>query len=148
MQEQLLSQRPHQNQRYKYRRTQRLTKDREFDTVFKNGKRYNSNGISVITYLNDTEHKHFSRLGLVVSHKIGGAVERNKLKRRIRELFRLATPKLLRGYDIIVIPQKRGVVLTFDELSVTFEQLLIRAGVWRKVNTNDGIDDSNGCKNL
>jgi ribonuclease P protein component len=46
------------------------------------------------------------RLGLSVSRKVGGAVERNRLRRLYREAFRLTHPELAAGLDIILIPRK------------------------------------------
>jgi len=43
------------------------------------------------------------RLGVTVSRKVGGAVVRNRVKRRIREWFRQSRPKLRQGIDLVVI---------------------------------------------
>ena len=44
-----------------------------------------------------------NRLGVTVSTKLGGAVVRNRARRRLREVFRLAQPDLRTGYDVILV---------------------------------------------
>jgi ribonuclease P protein component len=48
----------------------------------------------------------YPRLGLSVSRKVGGAVQRNRWKRLIREAFRLSQQELPRGIDLVVRPQR------------------------------------------
>jgi len=69
------------------------------------------------------------RLGLVVSRRLGNAVKRNKLKRRIREIFRLNKHRIIKSVDIIVIPQKESVNLQYDKLEKTIINLWIKAGL-------------------
>lgn len=57
--------------------------------------------------------KDITRLGIKVSKKIGGSVKRNRLKRFIREFFRLNKKRLPKGYDIMIIPSKESDRLTF-----------------------------------
>lgn len=56
------------------------------------------------------------RLGLTVSRKVGCAVERNRLKRRVRELFRLNYEHLLQSVDFVVIAQPGAAQLSFGEI--------------------------------
>jgi len=67
----------------------------------------------------------YSRLGLSVSRKVGGAVVRNRWKRLLREAFRLTRDRLPRGLDLVVIP-RRGVEPKLGPLQVSLEQLSVR----------------------
>ena len=64
------------------------------------------------------------RLGLVVKKSFfGQAVVRNKLRRRLRELFRLFAPRL-NGFDIVIVLRKSQRVEEFDRLKLSFEKLV------------------------
>lgn len=58
-----------------------------------------------------------TRLGITVSRKVGGAVVRNRVKRRVRELFRRDPMRLMPEHDVIVIAKPGAGELGFDELA-------------------------------
>ena len=61
-----------------------------------------------------------NRLGVTVSAKLGHAVVRNRIRRRIREIFRLNQPKLKQGYDMIVVARGRCVKASYQEMDRAF----------------------------
>jgi ribonuclease P protein component len=61
-----------------------------------------------------------NRLGVTVSAKLGHAVVRNRIRRRIREIFRLNQPKLKQGYDMIVVARGRSVRASYQEMDRAF----------------------------
>lgn len=64
------------------------------------------------------------RLGLKVGRKVGGAVVRNKIKRRARHLFRLVSKNLQHSCAIIFIPKRNVDIVSFDLLLKDFKKLL------------------------
>lgn len=83
----------------------RLRKKQEFENVFKKGKSFFCENISLRIVNNDLKS---SRIGIVVSGKFSKkAVERNRIKRQLREVLRKILPMLKAGEDIVVTPLKK-----------------------------------------
>lgn len=61
-----------------------------------------------------------NRLGVTVSTKIGCAVKRNRARRRLREVYRLASPGLRQGYDLILVARTRTVDGPYQRLTDAF----------------------------
>lgn len=71
-----------------------------------------------------------NRLGVTVSTKLGGAVTRNRARRRLREVFRLAQPELRQGWDIILVARARAVDGPWRKLTAAFERACRELGLW------------------
>ncbi|HUU52047.1 MAG TPA: ribonuclease P protein component [Candidatus Heimdallarchaeota archaeon] len=82
---------------------ERITKKKDFLSLYKKGNRYRGRYFNLIYLSNDL---NFSRMAVVVSKKVGGAVERNTIKRRLRTLFRRNKHILLDPLDIILIVKR------------------------------------------
>ena len=61
-----------------------------------------------------------SRLGITASTKLGHAVVRNRVRRRLREIYRIHEDQFLPGYDIVVVARVRAVYAKFSELEHSF----------------------------
>lgn len=64
-----------------------------------------------------------NRLGLTVSTKLGHAVVRNRIRRRLREIYRLNEDRFLSGYDIVVVARVKAVHSRYADLDKQFLRL-------------------------
>ena len=70
------------------------------------------------------------RIGFTVSRKVGNAVERNRVRRRLKEIVRLsAATGLLSGHDYVLIGRRAALSLPFDQITEDFERALRRLRV-------------------
>jgi ribonuclease P protein component len=67
------------------------------------------------------------RLGVSTSKRIGKAVVRNRLRRRVRELFRARLKGLRQGWDVVIVVRPPAATAPFAELGEAVDQLLARA---------------------
>ena len=79
----------------------RLSRSADFDRVLRNGRSHAGREFVVYVFPRGGEEPH--RLGLSVSRKVGGAVERNTVKRLVREAFACERVSLPVGADVVVI---------------------------------------------
>ena len=86
----------------KFPKAMRVRSRLDFAAVYERGVRISDGCLSLTALLND---RPTSRLGLAVSKRCGNAVQRNRLKRRLREAFRLSRAELPAGLDLVVQPR-------------------------------------------
>jgi ribonuclease P protein component len=85
------------------RRQHRLSRSRDFDTVYRKGRSVSTRFLVLYLFPRDDDPEGDPRLGLAVSRQIGGAVERNRLKRRLRSSFDELATGLPAGHDFVLI---------------------------------------------
>ncbi|HVM92848.1 MAG TPA: ribonuclease P protein component [Terriglobales bacterium] len=93
----------------------RLLKHADFERVYKQGRRHFSSHMTVF-YLSqaaDAASTGVSRVGFTVGRVLGGAVERNRIKRRLREAVRLRRAGLVKAVDVVINPKKSILALEF-----------------------------------
>ena len=83
----------------KFPRACRLTSRRQFLEVYQQGRRASTASLTVFSTQNNVG---FSRIGLTVSRKVGGAVLRNRVKRLLREIFRMHRQELMPPMDLVI----------------------------------------------
>lgn len=64
-----------------------------------------------------------TRLGVTVSKKIGGAVERNRVKRRVREAFRRVKARFPAGLDVVFVARRNAGEVSFHQLLGQMEEM-------------------------
>ena len=86
----------------------------DFVNLNRSGGRYHTGHFIVILKQNGLG---FTRLGVAVGKKTGNAVERNRVKRLLREFFRLKKPFLRPGFDMVIIAKKSAAKLDFRQIN-------------------------------
>ncbi len=77
-----------------------------------------------------------ARVGFTVSKKVGNAVERNRVRRRLREIVRFSDPnRMQRGHDYVLVGRRAALNLPFDRIAQDFDGALRRAQTARSGKT-------------
>ena len=99
----------------------RLTDSPEFERIYRQGTAYRGKFFSVHAFPN--EHGT-PRLGLSVSRKVGNAVTRNAVRRRLREVFHSCISEMSKNLDLVVSAGPAAAEATFEELREEFSKSL------------------------
>lgn len=106
----------------------RVRTRREFEEIYRRG-RSQANQAAVLYSLRVGSGP--SRLGLAVGRKLGSAVVRNRVKRRLREAARLLWPAVRPGHVVVLIGRAGARDMGFSELCAALRSLFRRAGLMR-----------------
>jgi ribonuclease P protein component len=119
----------------------RLSRSADFDRVFRHGRSHA--GRELVLYVFPRGESEPPRLGLSVSRKVGGAVQRNRVKRLLREAFSVEGGRLPAGTDAVVVARHEANGLSEREglagIRRVLSQLIDRVAEPR-ATVNDGAD--------
>ena len=105
-----------------------LKKNKEFNLVYNQGKSIASKYLVLYYYnKNDTDQ---IKAGFSISKRIGKAVVRNKLRRRLKEIIRDEEDNLKKGYNIIFIARKPVINLDFHKIKKDVKKLFKKADLY------------------
>jgi ribonuclease P protein component len=107
---------------------ERLKKTGDFKRVYTRGRSIASKYLVLYYYPNCLED---NRVGFSISKKLGKAVIRNKIKRRLKEIIRLNC-NLSSEYDLVFVARKPVISLDYYKLQKTVINLLKKAGIWQE----------------
>ena len=93
------------------RKRRRLSRSGEFDRVYREGSSHANRFLVVYSFPRSEEDADELRLGVSVGRKIGGAVERNRIKRALREAFWSLEEELPEGHDFVLVARAEIVQL-------------------------------------
>ena len=96
-----------------------IKENRDFRRIY--GKGRSAVTPFLVMYVRPNRLGH-NRLGVTVSTKIGGAVVRNRARRRLREVYRLAQPRMKQGYDLILVARCPTAEVSYKKLTSAFEK--------------------------
>jgi ribonuclease P protein component len=110
-----------ESQSWKISKSSRLLKHADFQAVYKQGKRHFSGNVTV--FYRDRKDQLGPRVGFTVGKVLGGAVERNRIRRRLRAAVQRHLAELALPLDVVLHPRKAVLTLEFAKLESEVEQL-------------------------
>jgi len=110
--------------------TTSLRKNYEFRRLYNKGKSAASQCAVIYCRKNG---KDANRLGLTVSAKLGGAVQRNRIRRRLKEIYRLNEKYLAPGYDIVIVARARSRYADYHEIESSVLSALKSLNILRDI---------------
>ena len=112
----------------RFPRSARLTRSGEFARLKREGTSFHGK-LMVLSVLKTDAAAAEMRVGFITSRRIGGAVQRNRVRRRLREIVRLARPSLARGVWLVLIARPAAAAAEFAALREDWTRLAHRSSI-------------------
>ena len=103
-----------------------VKKNHEFRRIYRKGKSAVSPALVMYCQRN---RQGKSRLGITVSTKLGGAVVRNRVRRQLREIYRLNKGDMLPGYDVILVARIKALYTPYCKLNEAYRSVAAQLGL-------------------
>ena len=100
----------------KFPKSHRLLRHSDFERVYKQGRRHFAAHMTVFYLRRPDDELKGARVGFTVSKALGGAVQRNRIKRRLREAVRLGNSSTGVAVDVVVNPRRSALTADFNDL--------------------------------
>lgn len=108
------------------KKDERLKNNRDFRKVYNLGKSYGNKFLVLFLIKNNLS---YNRVGFSISKKLGNSVVRNKVKRRIKEAYRLNKNDIKTGYDIILLARVNAKNVGYKEIESALLHLIRISGL-------------------
>ena len=112
----------------------RVKKEKDFSAIFKKGESFANRKFVIYRLENDEQH---FRVGLSVSKKLGNAVTRNQIKRRIRHILIEYKNQLVENVDFVVIARKGVEILDYAEMGKNLLHVLKLSKIYQEGNGSE-----------
>ncbi len=116
------------------RKSFRVKKEKDFNAIFQEGKSVANR--KFVVYRLENSEQHF-RVGLSVSKKLGNAVTRNQIKRRIRHVLITHKDQIIENLDFVVIARKGVEEMNYTEIDKNLLHVLRLANIYQEGNESE-----------
>jgi ribonuclease P protein component len=100
----------------RFPKSHRLLRHSDFERVYKQGRRHFTAHMTVFYLRRPNDQLKGARVGLTVSKALGGAVQRNRIRRRLREAVRLGHFSTGVAVDVVINPKRSALTADFNDL--------------------------------
>lgn len=105
----------------------RIRLEKEYKSILSSGSKFYSQFFLLVVKKTSPEKK--TRFGFIASKKVGNAVVRNSVKRKLREIVRLSLNEIKPGFDCVIIANPNTPNASYKELEKAFEKLIVKSNL-------------------